>query len=210
MKLLLLSDLHMDTRAAQGLVQMAGEVDVVIGAGDFGNMRKGVSACIDILKAIDRPSVLVPGNNESFDELQAACAVWPSTVVLHGHGVEIDGIPFFGIGGGIPVTPFGSWSFDLSEQEAAALLKNSPDNAILISHSPPKGAVDISSAGQSLGSDRSARRRPFEMPAACHLWAHPRQRRETIHDWSHPDYQRGTGRDRLRSAGLISIGDCAR
>lgn len=152
MKLLLFSDLHMDTRAAQRLVQRAEDVDVVIGAGDFGNMRKGVSACIDVLKAIDRPSVLVPGNNESFDELQAACALWPSAVVLHGQAVEIDGIPFFGIGGGIPVTPFGSWSFDLSEQEAATLFENCPDNAILISHSPPKGAVDISSSGQSLGS----------------------------------------------------------
>jgi Icc-related predicted phosphoesterase len=152
MKLLLFSDLHMDTRAAQRLVQMARDVDIVIGAGDFGNMRKGVSTCVDILKAIDRPSVFVPGNNESFDELQAACAVWPSAVVLHGQAVEIDGNPFFGIGGGIPVTPFGAWSFDLSEHQAATLLENCPDNAILISHSPPKGAVDISSSGQSLGS----------------------------------------------------------
>ena len=152
MKLLLFSDLHMDTRAAQRLVQMSRDVDLVIGAGDFGNMRKGVSTCIDILKIIDRPSILVPGNNESFDELRAACAVWPSATVLHGEAITIGDLPFFGIGGGIPVTPFGSWSFDLSEQEAARLLEKCDDNAVLISHSPPKGAVDISSSGQSLGS----------------------------------------------------------
>jgi Icc-related predicted phosphoesterase len=74
---------------------------VIIGAGDFANERTGVSTCIDILKAIQIPAVLVAGNNESYDELVAACANWQSARVLHGAGVEIDGVPFFGIGGHI-------------------------------------------------------------------------------------------------------------
>jgi len=40
----------------------------------------------------------------------------------------------------------------ISEEEAADLLGNCPKNTILISHSPPKGILDVSSNGQHLGS----------------------------------------------------------
>ena len=152
MKLLLFSDLHCDEHAAQRLVDRASSIDVVVGAGDFANARRGIERCIDVLKKITKPAVLVPGNNESYDELTDACRGWPSVQVLHGQSVQISGVPFFGIGGGIPVTPFGPWSFDFSEEQAAKLLKACPTNAILVSHSPPKGTLDVSSSGRSLGS----------------------------------------------------------
>ena len=152
MKLLLFSDLHRDTAAATRMVELSRHADAVIGAGDFANARTGVSTCIEILKVIEIPAVLVPGNNESYDELVAACAKWPSARALHGTGVEIGGVPFFGIGGGIPITPFGSWSYDFSEIEAERLLRDCPAGAVLVSHSPPKGAVDVTGSGQSLGS----------------------------------------------------------
>jgi Icc-related predicted phosphoesterase len=64
----------------------------------------------------------------------------------------VDGISFYGLGGGVPVTPFGAWSWDFSEDEAADLLADGPEGGVLVSHSPPKGVVDVSSDGQSLGS----------------------------------------------------------
>jgi Icc-related predicted phosphoesterase len=64
----------------------------------------------------------------------------------------VSGISFFGVGGGVPVTPFGSWSYDFTEAQAAALLQDCPSQGVLISHSPPKGAVGRSSSGRSLGS----------------------------------------------------------
>jgi Icc-related predicted phosphoesterase len=152
MKMLLFSDLHTDVAAAARLVQLAVGVNVVIGAGDFANVRTGVSICLDVLRAIRVPAILVPGNNESYEELVTACAVWPSATVLHGSGIDICGVPFFGIGGGIPVTPFGDWSYDFSETEAKLLLAGCPRDAVLVSHSPPRGAVDVSSSGRSLGS----------------------------------------------------------
>ncbi len=152
MKLLLFSDLHTDTTAASRLVEMARDVDVVVGAGDFASARQGVSICIKILSAIKVPAVLVAGNNESYDELVAASAAWSTAKVLQGTGVNIKGVPFFGIGGGIPVTPFGDWSWDFSEGDAERLLRECPANAVLISHSPPKGAVDKATSGKSLGS----------------------------------------------------------
>lgn len=152
MKLLLFSDLHCDIGAAQALVRIASEVDVVIGAGDFGQCRSGIGDTIQILRNIAKPVVLVPGNAESVEELAEACRDWKSAHVLHGSGVEIDGVPFFGIGGGIPVTPFGAWSYDFTEEQAAGLLADCPEYGVLVSHSPPKGACDVDASGNSFGS----------------------------------------------------------
>ena len=121
MKLLVFSDLHTDTIAAERIRARAATVDIVIGAGDFANARRNLSSCIAILSTIDRPTVLVAGNNETTEELRAACAPWRSAHILHGTQVVISGVTFYGIGGGIPVTPFGSWCYDFSEEQAADL-----------------------------------------------------------------------------------------
>jgi len=152
MKLLLFSDLHCDTEAAGRLVEKSVAADVLIGAGDFGQCRQRIEKVVDVLRTIDRPAVVVPGNAESVEELTEACLPWTTAHVLHGKGVTISGVPFFGIGGGIPVTPFGSWSYDFTEDEAAELLRDCPANAVLVSHSPPHGAVDIDSSGTRFGS----------------------------------------------------------
>jgi Icc-related predicted phosphoesterase len=152
MKLLLFSDLHCDAKAAQDLVERSRQADVVICAGDLANTRRKLHVCLDILRTIARPTILVPGNNESLDELKEGCLGWATAHVLHGQGVTIDGIAFYGIGGGIPMTPFGDWSFDFTEHQATDLLANCPNEGVLVTHSPPKGAVDVASNGQSLGS----------------------------------------------------------
>jgi len=151
-RLLLFSDLHRDTAAARNLVVMSRDADAVIGAGDFATVRKGIQEIVNALAAIERPTILVPGNSESYEELAAACEGWPAATVLHGSGTQVDGIKFWGVGGAIPITPFGSWSYDFPEDDGRRLLADCPPAAILVSHSPPKGAVDKSSSGQSLGS----------------------------------------------------------
>lgn len=152
MKFLLFSDLHADVAAAHRLVIRAANVDLLIGAGDFGNLRRDVSRCLDVLRAVNRPIVLVAGNNESTEELIEACQGWSLAHVLHGSSLTLSGVTFFGLGGGIPVTPFGSWSYDFTEEQATKLLADCPAGCVLVSHSPPQGAVDLSSRGQSLGS----------------------------------------------------------
>lgn len=151
-KLLLFSDLHADSWAAERLVQLAAEVDILVGAGDFGNARRRIGISIEVLRAVDKPAVLVPGNAESAEELTAACQIWPSATVLHGNGAIVDGLRFFGIGGGIPVTPFGPWSYDFTEEEATVLLSDCESCDVLVSHSPPFGTVDLSSRVKQLGS----------------------------------------------------------
>ncbi|MDX1566859.1 MAG: metallophosphoesterase family protein [Longimicrobiales bacterium] len=153
MKLLLFSDVHTDLEACRSLVARSADADAVVCAGDLAAMRRGLQPVVDALSEIEVPTVLVAGNGESADELSAACdaAGWEASHVLHGSGVEIEGIPFWGIGGGIPVTPFGPWSWDFSEEEARELLAGCPEGGVLVSHSPPYGRVDTS-GGEHLGS----------------------------------------------------------
>ena len=139
MKLLAFSDLHRDLGQAARLVEMSEEADAVAGVGDFASVHEGLAETIEALKPINKPTVLVPGNNETEEALREATGGWAT--VLHGGGTEMEGIPFFGIGAGIPVTPW-DWSFDLTEEEADAKLAACPENAVLLSHSPPKGHVD--------------------------------------------------------------------
>jgi uncharacterized protein len=152
MKLLLFSDLHTNKVATETLIQRAQTVDVLVGAGYFANVRHNLHVCIDILKVVDRPTILVAGNNETTDELRTACRGWSSALILHGSSAVVDKVVFYGVGGGIPVTPFGAWSYDFSEEQAQELLASCPQNCVLVTHSPPKGAVDVSSSGKSIGS----------------------------------------------------------
>jgi Icc-related predicted phosphoesterase len=140
-KLLAFSDLHRDLEQAGQLVERSSDADVVIAAGDFASIHKGLEETIDALKPIDRPTILVPGNNETEDALRAACDGWQSARVLHGEGVDIDGVSFFGLGAGVPTTPW-DWSFDLTDEEAASKLEACPEGAVLVVHSPPKGHLD--------------------------------------------------------------------
>ena len=151
MRLLAFSDLHVDIDQAARLADASADADVVLGVGDFASIHSGLEETLGALRPIAKPTVLVPGNNETEDALSSAAAGWSSAMVLHGEGTEIDGLPFFGLGAGVPVTPW-DWSFDLSEEEAAAKLAPLPPDAVLISHSPPEGHCDRSSAGRSLGS----------------------------------------------------------
>jgi Icc-related predicted phosphoesterase len=152
MKLLVFSDLHNDFRTASKLVELSNTVDVVVGAGDFCVARRELDEIIAPLSAITKPTVVVPGNCESDEELLKACRSWESACVLHGRRATIAEISFFGIGGGIPITPFGSWSYDFTEDEAYDLLRDCPSGGVLVSHSPPAGVLDVSSDGRSLGS----------------------------------------------------------
>jgi uncharacterized protein len=150
MRLLAFSDVHRDRRHAERLVELAEDADVVVGAGDYATMRLGLESTIEALSAITVPTVLVPGNAETDTELWQACASWTSARILHGQAEKVAGAQFFGLGGGVPPTPF-PWSFDLSEEEAAAKLESCPEGAILVVHSPPKGYLD-EVHGRHLGS----------------------------------------------------------
>jgi uncharacterized protein len=150
-KLLAFSDLHRDLKQAARLVEMSADADVVIGAGDFASVHEGLEETIAALAPIETPTLLVPGNNETLDALRAAAADWPAVTVLHGEGTTIDGVDFFGLGGGVPATPW-DWSFDLSEEEATAAIATAPAGCVLVLHSPPYGHCDGGDPDTHFGS----------------------------------------------------------
>jgi uncharacterized protein len=150
-KVLAFSDLHRDLDRASKLVEMSSDADVVIAAGDLASVHEGLEETVDALAPIGAPTIVIPGNNETDDALREACAGWDAATVLHGEATTIDGRTFFGLGAGVPVTPW-DWSFDLTEAEASELLSACPEGAVLVVHSPPKGYVD-SSGGEHLGSE---------------------------------------------------------
>ena len=94
MKLLLFSDLLANTDAARRLVERARTADALVGAGDFGNVRRDVHICLDVLRQVEKPAVLVAGNNEFTEELAEACRDWPQAQVLHSSAVTLAGVGF--------------------------------------------------------------------------------------------------------------------
>lgn len=171
MRLLLCSDIHCDETAARRLVDLSTDADVLVCAGDLAVMRQGLQGTVDVLSVATVPTVLVAGNGESAEELRAACHDWENAHVLHGTGCEIDGVRFWGVGGAIPITPFGAWSYDLDDVEASVLLGDCPDGCVLVTHSPPLGHVDTA-GGEHLGSkvilDTIRRARP-ELVVCGHI-----------------------------------------
>lgn len=163
MKLLAFSDLHTDVAQAQRLVERSAEADVVVGVGDFASVHSGLTEAIAALRGIEVPAVVVPGNNETEEALREACADWEQAVVLHGEAAEIDGVAFFGLGAGIPTTPW-DWSFDLTEEEAARKLEACPEGCVLVVHSPPHGHADVNGAGEHLGSEAVLRAIEMKRP----------------------------------------------
>ena len=152
MKYVLFSDIHCDRAACEQLVERSENADFAIGAGDFALMRRGLRETIAMLAGIRIPTILVPGNHESHAELIDACEGIDNFHVLHGTEAEVDGMLFCGIGGGIPVTPFGAWTVDFSEDHAQSLLHRPGRSFVFVTHSPPFGCLDTLGDGRHVGS----------------------------------------------------------
>ncbi|MEX0283052.1 MAG: metallophosphoesterase family protein [Paracoccaceae bacterium] len=150
MKILAFSDLHHSARRAAEIVAASKDADLVIGAGDFCNARKDLAEAMALLDGITAPILVVPGNAETPEEL---AEVAPDNVhMIHGRSMEVQGVTFFGLGCAVPPTPFGSWSVDMAEEDAAHLLSPCGYADVVVLHSPPKGVTDLTSTGLSVGS----------------------------------------------------------
>lgn len=150
MRILAFSDLHCAEARAADLVAASAAADLVIGAGDFCAFRERLDEAMQMLAALAAPMIMVPGNHETEKELRAAAL--DNMRVLHGETIEERGVKIFGLGYGIPVSPFGDWSVDLSEEAARPLLDRCHEADLLLTHSPPKGVADSTGQGESVGS----------------------------------------------------------
>lgn len=143
------SDLHLDTDCRRAVLRQAEQADLVIIAGDLAQRREGLADFVAPFGAIAHKLVMVPGNNETQDELRSAT----TATVLHGESVTRGGLAIAGIGGSVPAVHPKAWdSFNLGETEAETLLAGISRADILISHSPPEGIGDEHHAVGSIGS----------------------------------------------------------
>ena len=157
MKFVLFSDIHCREDLCVPIIEKTKRADVAIGAGDFASFRHGLPELMAVLTQIAIPTILVPGNHESKSELIVACKGLGHLHVLHGDAIQVHGLHFVGLGYGIPETPFGSWSVDLSDQEAWSCLPRIDERCVLVTHSPPYGCLDRMSVEGHVGS-KSIRR----------------------------------------------------
>ena len=149
MRLLVAADIHASRAAAKMIRERIAEhrPDVFIAAGDLTNFGP-VSFARELLAGIPVPTLAVPGN---CDPREVVPVLDELGVDLHGKRAERMGHTFVGIGGSNP-TPFGT-PFELGEDEILTRVRPlMKPGAVLISHAPPKGYVDIVSSGEHVGS----------------------------------------------------------
>ena len=142
MLLLCLSDIHGEGAGIAGILEGCPGVGVVVLAGDLTHLGGAAEAArvVDPLLAAGMRVVAVPGNMDNPDVLG-----WLEErgLSLHGRGVTIGGIGFFGLGGSNP-TPFGT-PFEVGDPDARSLLDAawpavaSARCRVLVSHAPPHG-----------------------------------------------------------------------
>lgn len=152
MRILAFSDLHRNREVARSLRDAAGAADIVVGAGDFATRGEGLADTLELLRGIAVPLVLVAGNHDNLAEMRAAMRDCGNAHLLHGTGAVIGGAAFFGLGYEIPGGNDSPWNQRLEEAEAEELLAHCPDDAVLVTHSPPFGVADLQRNGAHEGS----------------------------------------------------------
>jgi Icc-related predicted phosphoesterase len=168
MDALLLADLHGEFGKIDSFLDLNPEVVFI--SGDITNMGP-VDSVDSLLTRIDVPCFAVPGNcdpREILDALEHS-----DCVCLHGSQINLGRISLVGVGGSNP-TPFGT-PFELTDKQIDDLLHaaigkmEKTTHNVLISHVPPRGALDLVN-GEHIGS-ASVRRhlKSFDLVCCAHI-----------------------------------------
>jgi hypothetical protein len=149
MRILAAADFHA-SRAAAKMIRdqiVAHRPDVLVAGGDLTNFGP-VTFVRELLGGLTVPTLAVPGN---CDPREVVPVLDDLGVNLHGKKVTLMGRTFVGIGGSNP-TPFGT-PFELTEDEILAAVRPLMiAGAVLVSHPPPNGYVDVVHSGAHVGS----------------------------------------------------------
>lgn len=141
MKFISFGDIHEKTEHYANIEQEVRSADLVLLTGDYTRFggRKKVESIISPIRQWNNNVLGVIGNLDYAETLDYLLELGIS---LHGRGMEIDGIGFFGVSGGL-ITPVNT-PFELSEGDIYNILMagyNQVQNSeikVIVSHSPPK------------------------------------------------------------------------
>ncbi len=157
MKCICTADLHGRFENIKKLRHEIEDADLVIIAGDitnFGDKDDAKGIIRAFMEYCDR-ILAIPGNCDKRDVNQALKDL---KIYLHGKGIEINGVGFFGVGGS-NITPF-STPQEYSDDELFGIASRgygtlkSVHRRIMITHAPAYGILDRTSSGMHVGSKR--------------------------------------------------------
>ncbi|PCI87823.1 MAG: serine/threonine protein phosphatase [Hyphomicrobiales bacterium] len=152
MKILAFSDIHMNADFMLEVIAQSAVADVIVAAGDFANKGGSSWHIIEPFTKIRKPVVVVSGNHDNLMELTKLCNEHEHIHLLHGGGVNIDGVDFYGLGCEVPQINQENWNEWLDEEAAARMLEGCPVGCVLVTHSPAYGHCDLQIYGANEGS----------------------------------------------------------
>jgi hypothetical protein len=149
MRILAMSDAHGNYIRIPAILERAGDVDLILIAGDITNFGPDEQA-LEMMGMFDKPTLAIPGNCD----LQSICNILDESkaINIHERLWTMENVAFIGMGGSNP-TPFKT-PYEIEEEEIAATLdklaaegRQKGDYLVLLSHSPPYCTLDRIEAG---------------------------------------------------------------
>ena len=141
MRVLMATDIHGSSWVLEAAPSMAKEhgVDLFFAVGDITHFGKPKAYAGDLVAAMRVPVLAVPGNCDPPSVMEDLEALG---VNLHMRKTKVQGLTFVGLGGANP-TPFGT-PFEIEEEDIwAGLDAVMEPGAVLVSHPPPYGHLDV-------------------------------------------------------------------
>lgn len=150
MKVVVFGDIHQDLEALKKITVK--KADTYICHGDLSNLGAGLDKAGKILAPLKEKLWLMPGNNETLEQIKALCKKH-GFVVFHQEMIKKKGFNLVGFGLAV-MTPFNTPG-EISDQEFAKTLQKfrGLKNLCLFLHNPPKDTeLDILPNGSHVGS----------------------------------------------------------
>ncbi len=154
MRILALSDMHGNFSKIASILGKAGEVDMILVAGDITNFGPEDKAKELFNLLADKTVLAVPGNCDPKGVLNVIEA--SGAISLHNSSFKSGDVTFIGLGGSNP-TPFNT-PFEHSEEEIRVMLRElllrtpRTSRMVLLSHAPPRDTLDGTANG-NVGSE---------------------------------------------------------
>ena len=171
MKIVSISDVHMATRNLARMTEVWRDTDLAIVAGDLTNFGgiDDARKVLDDVRACCKNVLAVPGN---LDQPETFPFFEREGIALHGKGMVIDGVGFFGCGGS-NLTPFKTPS-EFTEDEIYAALEQGYSEVrevrplVMVCHTPPLATkCDRIVSGKAVGSPAARRFIEEHQPEVC-------------------------------------------
>jgi len=142
MKVLCFTDWHGGTDynefsgdALASIKKKAKNVDLILCTGDITLFGNAMEEVLEFINSLGKKVLLIPGNHEDEDELEAMVKNFKNIVYLHKHSFEFKGFTFLGWGGG----GFGQRDLEFEAWSLKVLKKYKKKKLVLLLHGPPFG-----------------------------------------------------------------------